>query len=392
MKSKRILLLPLILSVLPTVPAVLFFDPQRIIPGQSYNERIGWSAIFFLVIYLLSFIGMSVGLLLNREYRIRRPRFWLLTFLLAGALVLLAGGIGQLLFMRGETEVIVHPSQSDAALLLDESSSMEWSGYDDPRKTVALAFTDSLDENVRVQLFGFSGIVKPYSDLIAADSGGKEQLKEGIRRTDLTGCTDFDFALTVAVESLSNGSPERKQAIVLITDGEAEISQETVENVLQSGCVLIAACIAGSSGQSDVPRELAALADRTGGKTVTLPVNADGSVNTAPLEEAYAEAFPGTTEEISVTPDGLLILEQDVSGYQWAVRICTLLICAVIMGIGLFGSLRWKTILFSLVCGAVLAGVIALRGGDYRSVAVSACVLLGAALVMVEQEGEELDV
>lgn len=394
-----------VLSAGLAAAACILLNPGRWIPEQTALQRIIWSGIFFAALFAAGFIGLTIGLSLHRRYRIRRSVNWLPVAVLCACLIFGAGAGGQALFMRSQTERIYHPSPADVVLLLDDSSSMELKGYDLPRTEAACRFIDSLDENVRLQIVAFSGISREYAPLTVADDAGREQLKEAVRNIDLTGTTDFDQPLENAVKNLQeNGRAEAGKAIILLTDGEASLSNEVYAKVKDSGILFFSVRITDEAGQSaaaavtagdavttpDTPDLLIRLAADTGGSDTELHPGQDGSVSTDELLKAFQNAFAATTETISTVPDGLLVLTPEISPYQWVVRVITILLCAVLIAIGYFGGTRPVQIILNLVCGALFAGSIFLASGRYLIVAVCAGILLGSAIVLLQVSGDDI--
>lgn len=380
-----------ILSAVPAFLAALVLDPGRLIPEQTQMQRILWSGGFFLLIYLAGFLGLSIGLAILsriRGFRVRRSGNWLLVFLLGAVLIFGAGAGGQALFMRSEAVDEYHPTPVDVVLLLDDSSSMELYGYDGARTEGTCLFVDSLDENVRVQVIAFSGLVREYLPFTTADDAGKEQIKEGVRNIDLTGLTDFDLPLTAAAQSLTeNGRADCQKAILLFTDGEASLADETVQKVIGSGAKLFCVRISGSDQTDEISadmRKLADLAVQTGGADIVLEPAADGTVNAEDLLTAFQTAFAAVVETIRVVPDGLLAVSAGITTYQWIIRVITILLIAVLTGIGFFGRIRPLPLILNLVSGAAFAIAIGAAGGQYLLVAVCGGILLGSAFVVLQ--------
>ncbi|MDO5131892.1 MAG: vWA domain-containing protein [Eubacteriales bacterium] len=408
MNNKRpFLILAWILSAGSATAACIAMDPGRWIPEQTVLQRIIWSGLFFAILFLAGFTGLSLGLKLHRRYRIHRSRSWLPVCVLCALLLFGVGAGGQALFTRSRSEEIYHPSPADVVLLLDDSSSMEQHGYDVPRTEAACRFIDSLDENTRLQIIAFSGTIREYAPLTPADDAGRELLKTAVRSIDLTGTTNFDLPLEEAVKSLlENGLADSGKAIILFTDGEASISDEIFTKVKDSGSLFFSVRItetgeqastgtsaAGASGiVTDTVSRLIRLTEETGGSDIALNPGTDGSIFTDDLLNAFQTAFAATTEMIRTVPDGLLVLTAEITPYQRAVRVITILLCAVLIGTGYFGGTRPLQILLNLVCGSLFAVSISPASGRYMIVAVSAGLLLGSAIVLLRlSDGNSAD-
>ena len=113
-------------------------------------------------LYIGGFAGLSLSLCFGR-WRARRPRGWLISFILCGALIFAAGAGGQALFMVTREEVVVSTDKVDMVLLLDASSSMDSAGYDAPRTEAASQFVDAVGEDNRLQAVSFASTVLDLS-------------------------------------------------------------------------------------------------------------------------------------------------------------------------------------------------------------------------------------
>lgn len=384
-------------AVFAAVSAVLI-SPARMIPEQTPFQRILWSGGFFLAVYLAGWIGMTAGLWIVSamlKIRIQYSAKRIPVFLLCAALVFGIGAGGQALFMRSEAVEEYHPTPVDAVLLLDDSSSMEIYDYDVSRTEAACRFVDSLDENTRVQVIAFSGLVREYVPFTAADESGRETIKEGIRRIDLTGRTDLDLSLSAAVDSLSENSREGcSKAIILLTDGEAPVSDVNAQKTGESGIRLFSVRITDSetSASEENPQDIKALTDltaETGGADIVINPASDGSVSTDELINAFQTAFEAAVEIVHLVPDGLLVTKAGISMYQWAIRILTILLAALMAAFGYYGKAQPAQLLSALLCGMLFTGCIYAFAEQYLMIAVCGGILLGTAIVILRIAGGE---
>ena len=88
--------------------------------------------------------------------------------------------------------------------------------------------------------------------------------------------------------------------------------------------------------------------------------------------------------------EDLLIGSEETSLYQFAVRLVTLLLCALLFGVGYFTQFRAKKLLLNLGSGVLLAVLITLLGGQVDTCLTLACLLLGTAYVSFELNGGEV--
>ena len=194
-------------------------------------EHALWGGAVFLAIYIGGFAGLSLSLRFGR-WRARRPRGWLVSFILCGALIFAAGAGGQALFMVTREEVVVSTDKVDMVLLLDASSSMDSAGYDAPRTEAASQFVDTVGEDNRLQAVSFASTVLDSTDLLYMDSTGKQELKDFIASIDSIGQTDFNAPLRLAVDTLTaEARPDVNRAILLLTDGEGDLDSDVAQDI-----------------------------------------------------------------------------------------------------------------------------------------------------------------
>lgn len=363
---------------------------------ESANERMIWSGAFFLAVFIGGFVGLSIYFSTNKRWELVRPKNWLLSLILAGALIFGVGAGGQMLFMRSSEE-IVHPSEVDMVLLLDASFSMERDGYAGPRNDAACQFVDSLNEDCRLQVVPFTAFVTETSPLLTMDDQGKSDLKQFINNIDDTGLTDFDAPLSVALDTLAfQGREEANKAIVLLTDGEGTLSESVVSACLTSGVQVFSVRITSESLLSDAARALVDLVEQSGGFDTRLAPSS-GTVDTAEMLKAFQLAFRATTERQDVMLEQLLVhSEEEASTYQLAVRAAALILLSVLFGLGYYGRLEIPRLLLNVACGAALTVLVTICGGmDFYVSVACVCLALGSAFVTLEwqwQGGEVIDV
>lgn len=354
------------------------------------TEHALWGGALLLAIYFGGFAGLSLSLLFGR-WRARRPRGWLVAFLLCGALIFGAGAGGQALFMLTREEVVVSTDKVDMVLLLDASSSMDSSGYDTPRTEAASQFVDGVGEENRLQAVSFASTVLDSTGLLYLDSAGKQELKAFIASIDSIGQTDFNAPLRLAVDTLTaEARPDVNRAILLLTDGEGDLDSAVAQEIEAEGIMFFSVRISKSSTTSSQERALIDLANATGGFDTRLKPASDGSVDTAALLESFNSAFEASTENRLSMEEDLLISSEETSLYQFAVRLVTLLLCALLFGVGYFAQFRGKKLLLNLGSGALLAVLITLMGGQVEACMALAALLLGAAYVSFEPAGGEV--
>ena len=346
-----------------------------------------WSGLFFLAVFLGGFVGLQLSLALNRHGRARRSRGWFAALVLSGALIFGAGAGGQALFMLSREEVTTS-SAVDMALLLDASGSMDTSGYSLPRTDAAVQFVEAMGEDTRIQAVSFASTVLDSTDLLTMDAAGRQTLVNFIKAIDAVGMTDFDAPLSLAADTLlTQGRADSNKAILLLTDGEGTFSSQAADTLLENGIRLFSIRIDAVGSSSAEVRALTELAERTGGFDTRLVPGADGSVDTAALLQAFQEAFQATSEHRMGMKEELLIRAEGISGYQLAVRFVTLILCALLFGVGYFAQWRGGMVVRNALSGALLAVLLTLAGGFGGLSILLICLLLGAAYVKIEWKG-----
>ena len=179
-------------------------------------------------------------------------------------------------------------------------------------------------------------------------------------------------------------------AILLLTDGEGDLDSDVAQDIQAGGIMFFSVRISKSSTTGSQARALIDLANATGGFDTRLKPAADGSVDTAALLESFNNAFEASTENRVSMEEDLLISSEETSLYQFAVRLVTLLLCALLFGVGYFTQFRAKKLLLNLGSGVLLAVLITLLGGQVDTCLTLACLLLGTAYVSFELNGGEV--
>ena len=357
-------------------------------PFESDVNRIVWMAGFFPVVFLGGFCGMRLALKCSKRYELQYPKHWIGSVLLSVVLVSAVGAGGQALFMYSREEVSI-PAQVDMVLLLDASGSMGGSNSR-ARTDAACQFVDGLSGEHSLQVIAFAGTILDQSALTATDDAGKQTLKTMIQSIDSTGTTDFDEPLTLAANTLQNqGRPGCSQAVLLLTDGKAPISDDVINAYITNGIHLFSVRIDTSEELYGHAKELADAAVRTGGSDTRLAPGANGSVDAADMLKAFQDAFQATTELRTNMDNELVICSQDATPWQFAVRTVTLVLCMVIFGFGYFGRISFRTLFGHILTGAVLSFILTVMGSSYSFCFSMLFLVMAAAYVSIDLQTEE---
>lgn len=139
-------------------------------------------------------------------------------------------------------------------LLLDASGSMDMSGYSHPRTQAACQFVDSLSVDCRIQAVSFAAIVLHRSPLSDMDGSGKAVVKDFIQNVDSIGPTDFNAPLRAALDTLAQEGREGcHHAVLLLTDGEGDLSNDVIRSYQNSGVKVFTIPIGASGAPSGLP-------------------------------------------------------------------------------------------------------------------------------------------
>lgn len=364
-----------------------------LLPAASSDDpmsRVWWMAGAMLVVYIMGFVGMQVGICCNQNFQIQRPKGWLISFLLSGALIFGIAAGGQYLFMYSKEEVTTS-SEVDMVLLLDTSSSMYDYGFDEPRNDAAKAFVNALDESCQLQAISFGGTVIDVSDLIEMDDDGKEEIEKFVDAIDSAGTTNFDNPLMTALDTLtgSNVREDSNKAVILLTDGEAPISDTTIEAYEDEPDITVFSVrIPFYDDDYPLVAELIDFVEDTGGTDTALIPESDGSVDTDEMLEAFLSAYEATTDTVVSMSTDYLIYSDAPTFSQVVIRTVCFLLFGLLFAFGYFGGFSLGTI-GSVVCGLVAAVLISLLGYNTGMEINFALVvlLLGTAYVSLDLSG-----
>lgn len=346
---------------------------------------------FFLVMFLSGFLGMQLALVLSRKYEVKRPKNWVVKMLLAAILVFGIGAGGQFLFTYSKEEVLV-PPQVDMVLLLDASRSMEGE-YKEARTDAACQFIDGLSADHRVQIISFAATVLDQSALTTTDAAGKQTLKTTIQGINSTGNTDFDEPLSLAITTLKTEvRPNCGKAVLLLTDGDAPISDDVIDMYISNNIPLFSVRINSSGSMSVDAQNLVDAAIRTKGSDTELVPKADGSVDASDMLKAFQDAFQSTVENQTNMKHGFIARSSGVTLWQFIVRTVTFLLCMITFRFGYFGRFSVKSLIGDILSAVFLSVVISIIGGPYNSLLLL-CLIMAASYVSITvQTSEDINV
>lgn len=286
-------------SLIGVLPLSMSFDNGT----DTWGSRLLWMICFFAIPLVCGLAGVCfVEGIRAKKITVHRPFNRLSSFVIAiiGSLVL--GGVGQVIYDMG-SKTVTTVGTKDVVLLLDGSSSMN--GYKEPCVDAACVLVDSLDEDCRVQVVSFAAKVLGETDFLYMDASGKSEVQRFMQNIDVTGGTNFDAALDVAMDTLEdNAQKDRGQAVILLTDGDGPLSDNVKKSYQSSDVKLYTIRITGNFSNSGAS-ELLQLVQATGGFDTEVSVTGNGQVDADEMIEAFRNAFAGSQETEST--DRLLL-------------------------------------------------------------------------------------
>lgn len=378
-------------SALGALLGMIFMSSQMRMATTAPDERALWVGAFFLMVFVFGFCALQLAMVLSKSYKVERPPLWWAAFLVACVLIFGIGVGGQYLFMFSREE-IVKPAEVDMVLLMDASGSMDAAGYNTPRTEAACQFVDSLSDDCRLQAVSFAGTVLDSTQLLPMSASNKNILKQMICAIDASGATDFNQPLRQAMSTLnSEGRQNCNKAVVLLTDGQSGLDANVVSSYINSDIRVFTVRISKYTSLDYDEQALVDLANNTGGFDTQLTPNPDGSIDTKDMLTAFQAAFEATSEtEVNMREDLIVYAEDGISFWQFLVRAITVILCAVAIGIGYFGTVSLPSVIGSGVMGFVASLLITLlEGAGYTLCALIVVVLLGTAFVFLDLRGED---
>lgn len=358
----------LVITLLSGLAGALLMSIQnRALDGDLLQTCL-WMGSFFLVVFLCGFGSLHVYLSLSKRYNVQRRKLWPVTALVCGALIFGIGAGGQYFYMYSEEEIVntvVTTSDVDMVLMLDGSSSMSSDGYVAPRNDAAASFVDSLNQEIHLQAAVFAGGSRLLgsTELIPLDDAGKTLVKDFVFSSDCLGTTNFELALSSALETLTtnpNLRPTSSKAVILLTDGSTgTLHSDFQQDYLNAGIRLFTVRITDGSDQSNEIKQLIALAQATGGFDVELKPDTNGNVDTGKLLSAFQDAFNATstnhTNRVTHITDNLLIRSESVTIGLALLRTAVLMLIFILFGVGYFGGITLPSLGTNAALGLVLS-------------------------------------
>lgn len=382
------LLLSLVMAFLGGIVCFLVYNEGI---TDTAAGRILWSGMLFSVPLACGLGGVCI------VERIRAKKMRLRTKIRRGISLLLAlgagfliGAVGQALFMISWQETF---GAADIVLLLDGSSSMR--DYKEPVAEAAGELIDSLREECAVQVVSFSGNVLGKTELVPMDAAGKQKTKAFIDAIDVIGGTNFNAALSTAMETLDDASAAgRGQAVIMLTDGRGELDAELIRDYYKSDIAVYTIRISTAEAEDADTRALIQFAEQTGGFDILVSVGADGKVRTDTMIEAFSKAFEAA-KGMGMGDQMMIYDNKQLNWPRFLVRLAAMVSYAVLAAWVYYGRPHPAGLLINVAAGVFAVFIMCNIGThDEREIVLTLFLLLfwGAYTVWRPAKGGDLHV
>ena len=367
-------------------------------PSDHIGAWIVWMGIFFLLLFLGSFIGMQLGMVFSKKYEVNRPQKWLLSALISACLMFAVGAGGQALFSISFEKEETYKG-TDVVLLLDASGSMDYSGYSEPRTDAGTQFVDGLNETCQLEAVSFAATVLDHTDPLILDSQNKYTIKQFIAGIDSIGGTNFENPLKHAITMLDYyGRKDCGKAVILLTDGYTEssdnVSEATKNEYYDRDIKVFTIRIDSNTYMEPETQKLVEFAEKTGGYDVQLQPDSNGNVSAEDMLEAFQNAFTASSEEDYAAFENLLIYSNETTAWQWFVRIVTFVLGSMVAGYGYFGKIKRAGLVMDGIIGLLLAIFISAVEIDFPMIGcvIVVCIGMASYVMYCTTGGDEIDV
>lgn len=299
--KRRFNFLTFLTTLILALPAALIWIWLAGEPVESAAGNIIIGGGFFALSLILGCIGMELGLRLRRKkYRVSGRRSMISSLLLALVLGIGIGGITQTVYAldylpRTKTsDIDTRFDGAHVVLLFDGSGSM--SENLDTCDEASCLLIDSFDENTSLQVIAFAKKVLTHnvSKFLPMTAENKTFIKNFVHNLKLSGGTEFNEPLRMALETLSSHKDDDHiQVILMLTDGEAPLDSDVVQTFSDpdNQVYLFTVRIIDSRSVSYYAQALIDLA------TQDFPIKRkiDGSVNVNDVLDAFQSALSSVT-------------------------------------------------------------------------------------------------
>ena len=361
MKKLRFDWLMLILSVVfSAIPAIVLGNMVDSVVMEDAVSRCILGALFFSLPLVFSLLAITaVEQYRKKDYILQTKGKRTVSLVLALVLGAILGGGGQLLYMIGieEEEIIKDTSDSiDISIMIDYSKGIE--NYTDDCEEAVCDFIDGSDDDTNIQLISFASTVFEYSDLIQADDGNKEKMKDAVKSFDHTGGTDFDIPLTLAYETLTTSGKSDKQAVLIVSDGDCKVDKDIQEQFTDEDIPVYFINVHKGSSQID------SFVKSSKGRIFDMN---DKSFDASELPEEMKNEYDDSQKprKSLAIIDGVIYDSDDsVSFYKFLIRLLVFILYTVLAGYVMYYSISPASIISAVITGLIVA-LLTLTGVDF---------------------------
>ncbi|MBQ4528732.1 MAG: hypothetical protein II998_11755 [Clostridia bacterium] len=345
-------------SALSVVILNLVYDVRS---NEDIFERVLASVLFFAIPLTVSSVCMLlVETFRKKDYILQITGSRAHSVIAAILVSSLIGGVGQLLysfdFVTETPPAKVDASSVDVSVMLDYSKGME--SYIDKCENAVCDIIDAGDENTNIQFISFAADIFEGTELITITDDIKQEFKDFVKSCDHTGGTNYDIPLTVAESTLSSAGQNDNQAILIVSDGDGEISKDISDKVFDSG-IRVYLLSVGNVNSSKIETFVQA----TGGEVIELD---SGRYSAADILNKLKN--PSYSIESGDTKfamgEGLIYNSEDsASWYKFLIRVLVFTLYLLLAGWVMYFSIS-KAAVISAVISSVIVSLFMLIGSD----------------------------
>jgi len=377
--------LTVLLSAVGAYACIVFYDEILSLPFG----RLLWTGIFLAVPFIMGKTGICISLKLRSGKREGEGKKRPLSVILGIVAAFILGAGGQALYSFTLPEREKEPPQLEFIFLLDGSSSM--SDYQDSVKTAACSLVDQMNENHFVQLICFESRVYEHdTELLMMDDAGKAQIKEAINAQDTQGGTNFDLVLQDAVATLKKSERGLPQAILFLTDGEDDISEETKQ--MFDKITVYPIRIAEEDSTDEDVLDLVAFAKSTGGFDTIIKVKRQ-EIDEKALKAAFESVFYDVQEKAESGEKFLLYGSESFHALRLLLRVVVFVLYSMLVAWVYYHTVSMRAFIGNAAAGIALsAAVMFIDETGLLMVAVYALLVWGAYTLILKKQEESFDV
>ncbi|MBQ4528736.1 MAG: VWA domain-containing protein [Clostridia bacterium] len=344
-------------SVLFSVIAAIIcslFENEAI---SSFDNIVIYSALFFSIPLTVSIISMGIVEIYRRKnYEIQKRGNRIIAVIVGLVFSAGIGAGGQALYSylldeSGENKTeIIKDNSADISIIIDYSGSMY--GFLTDCKNATCSLIDDISEKDSIQLIIFSDrIMNSDTNLYPATKDNKELLKNTVNSTDLGGGTSFEPPLNEAYNILtSSGSVSPNKAVIMVTDGQAYVSDSLKDKYIQAGIPLY--CIGVNTEYTSIED----FVTDTGGYTI--PLDGEDIDNGKLLNEfrkIYEDEIPSEEKTMEKRYLPMFYGSENAGILELLIRFAVLVVYGILATWCMYYTLSKESVITSLITSVILS-------------------------------------